>query len=88
MKSVTPEKYITVPRLAELLGVSRIAVYKRVRKGQIPAMKIGKMYVITEKTVAGILKRDVTEEGKKQIAAAVRRTVQEYGDVLKKLGEE
>ena len=41
-------KYITIPELAKLLGVSRIAIYKRVKKGQIPATKIGRTYVITD----------------------------------------
>ena len=82
------EQYITIPKLAELLGVSRIAVYRRVKKGQIPATKIGGVYVITDETVAGILGRKVTEKGKKTIDAAVHRTVREYGEVLKRLGRE
>jgi excisionase family DNA binding protein len=85
---MTTEKYITIPELAKLLGVSRIAVYNRVKKGQIPATKIGRTYVITDKTVAGILGRKVTAERKKRIDAAVARTVREYGEVLKMLGKE
>jgi len=82
------EKYLTSPELAKLLGVSRIAVYNRVRKGQIPASKIGKTYVITDRTIANILGKDVSRREKKRIDAAVRKTVQEYGEVLKKLGKE
>jgi excisionase family DNA binding protein len=81
------EKYITVPELAKLLGVSRIAIYKRVKKGQIPAEKIGKTYVITDRTIADILGKEVTSKGKKRIDAAVRRTVREYGAVLKQLAK-
>jgi excisionase family DNA binding protein len=82
------ERYLTIPELAKLLGVSRIAIYNRVKKGQIPASKIGKTYVITDQTVANILGKEVTRSGKKRIDAAVRKTVQEYGEVLKKLGKE
>lgn len=82
------EKYLTIPELAKLLGVSRIAIYNRVKKGQIPASKIGKTYVITDRTIANILGKEVTRSGKKRIDAAVRKTVQEYGEVLKKLGKE
>jgi len=82
------ERYITIPELAKFLGVSRIAIYNRVRKGQIPAAKIGKTYVITDRTIATILGREVTTEGRKLIDAAVRKTVQEYGEVLKKLGKD
>ena len=85
---MTTKKYITIPELAGLLGVSRIAIYRRVKKGQIPAEKIGRNYVITDETVASILGKKVTEKGKKRIDAAVHRTVQEYGEVLKQLGKE
>jgi len=82
------EKYITIPELAKLLGVSRIAIYNRVKKGQIPATKIGRTYVITDKTITNILGKGVTSGGKKRIDAAVRKTVREYGEVLKQLGKE
>ncbi|MBU4445701.1 helix-turn-helix domain-containing protein [bacterium] len=82
------QKYITIPELAKLLGVSRIAIYNRVKKGQIPATKIGRTYIITDQTIANILGKEVTRNGKKRIEAAVRKTVQEYGQVLKQLGKE
>ncbi len=95
---MTTEKYITIPEMAKLLGVSRIAIYNRVKKGQIPAKKIGRTYVITDETVADILGREVTAKEKKLrevtakkkklIDAAVDRTVREYGEVLKLLGKE
>jgi excisionase family DNA binding protein len=82
------EKYITIPELARLLGVSRIAVYNRVKKGEIPATRIGRTYVITDKTIANILGKKVTTKGKKRIDAAVHKTVKEYGEVLKQLSKE
>jgi excisionase family DNA binding protein len=85
---MTQNKFITIPELAKLLGVSRIAIYNRVKKGQIPATKIGRTYAITDKTIASILGKKVTEKGKKQIIAAVHKTVKEYGEVLKQLSRE
>ena len=85
---MTTEKYITIPELAKLLGVSRIAIYNRVKKGQIPAKKIGRTYIITDKTVTDILGREVTAKERELIDAAVDRTVREYGEVLKLLGKE
>ena len=64
---MTQKKYITIPELAKLLGVSRIAIYNRVKKGQIPATRIGRNYVITDETVTNILGKTVTEKGKKHI---------------------
>ena len=84
-----PKKgHITIPQLAKLLGVSRIAIYKRVKKGEIPATKIGRMYVITDQTINEILSEDLTPARKKQIEAAVKKTVEDYGDVLRQLGSE
>ena len=82
------KKYVTIPELAKLLGVSRIAVYNRVKKGQIPAIKIGRTYVITDRTVTDILGKEVTKKGKERINAAVQKTVRQYGDVLKQLSKE
>jgi excisionase family DNA binding protein len=82
------EKYITIPELAKLLGVSRIAIYRKVKRGQIPAVKIGRTYVITDRTVQDVLGKQISAKGKMRIDAAVRRTVREYGEVLKKLGRE
>jgi len=82
------EKYITIPELAKFLGVSRIAIYNRVKKGQIPATKIGRTYVITDQTIADILGKQLTGRGKKRIDAAIHKTVQEYGEVLKQLAKE
>lgn len=82
------ERHITVPRLAEILGISRIAVYKRIKKGQIAGKKIGRDYVITDQTVNDILGKKVSEQGKRRIDDAVQRTVSEYGQVLKRLSKE
>ena len=82
------EKYVTIPELAKLLGLSRIAIYNRVKKGQIPATRIGRTYVITDRTIASILGKEVSRTGKQRIDAAVRKTVQEYGEVLELLGKE
>ena len=85
---MTIEKLVTIPELARMLGVSRIAIYNRVKSGEIPATKVGRTYVITDKTVADILGRRVNAKGKRIISDAVRRTVDEYGEVLKKLSRE
>ena len=80
--------YITIPELAKLLGISRIAVYKKVKKGQIKAKKIGRNYVISDPDVQKVLKRKIGKKEKARIDAAIKRTVSEYGQVLKWLSKE
>jgi excisionase family DNA binding protein len=85
---MTPENFVTIPQLAKLLGLSRIAVYNRVKKGQIQAARIGRTYVITDEELSHILGDNVSEGRKKQIDAAVERTAREFGEVLKFLGDD
>lgn len=80
------EEYITIPQLAKLLGISRIAVYKKVKKGEIKALKIGRIYAIPKEYISGILGIEVSEKTKKEINSAIQKTIRDYGDTLKLLG--
>lgn len=81
-------EYITIPQLAKVLRLSRIAVYKKVKKGQIKAIRIGRSFAIPKKYIADILGKVLGEEDKREIDSAVKKTVKEYGEVLKLLGRE
>ncbi|MHC4618205.1 MAG: helix-turn-helix domain-containing protein [Planctomycetota bacterium] len=81
-------EYITIPQLAKILGLSRVAVYKRVKKGQIKAMRIGKNYAIPREYVIGILGKTLNRGDKRLIDDAVKKTVKEYGEVLRLLGSD
>ena len=71
------EEYVTIPQLAKILGVSRITIYNKVKNGEIEAIRIGR-----------ILGETLSIKTKKLIDEAVKRTVQEYKEVLIKLGNE
>lgn len=85
-------KYISVLELAKMLGISRIAVFKKIKKGQIPAEKIGRSYAISTEHVSELMQDSgdniLTEEKKREISAAVEKVVKEYGETLKLLGKE
>ena len=81
-------KYITIQEMAKILGISRIAVYKKVKKGTIKAMKIGRNYAIPKKYVAHILGKVLRARDKNLIDKAIKKTVKEYGETLKLLGRE
>lgn len=82
------QEYYTISQLAKILGLSRVTVFHRVKKGEIPSVRIGHIYGIPRSYVAEILGKNVSESTKRKIDAAVRKTVEEYGEVLKKLGRE
>jgi excisionase family DNA binding protein len=82
------EKFVTIPQLAKILGLSRIAVYKKVKKGDIKAIRIGRNYAISKKYIDDIIGKTLDNKRKKEIDKAVKKTVKEYGEVLKLLGRE
>ena len=82
------EDYLSIPQLAKILGLSRIAVYRKVKRGEIKAIRIGKIFAISKNTLAGILGKTLKEEAKSKIDRAVKKTVREYGEVLRLLGNE
>jgi len=79
---------ITIPELAKLLGISRIAVFRKVKRGEIQAEKIGKTYMIQLKSISLALGRTISKKQKESIGLAVKKAVSEYGEALKMLGNE
>jgi len=77
---------MTIPKAAHLLKISRIAVFKKVKKGTIEAKKVGRIYLIPMAKVNNFLTKDLTDHTKREIEKAVKRTVRKYGEVLKMMG--
>ena len=50
----------TVNEVAELLGISRTSAYECVRRGEIPAIELGRRLVIARSTVDRILHPNTT----------------------------
>ena len=82
------KKYYSAPEIAQLLGVSRTAIFKKIKSGQIHAEKIGRNYIIPKEEYAAILGLFVPERRKKDIENAVNRVFKKYGSALRKLGKE
>jgi excisionase family DNA binding protein len=82
------DQYLSLPALAKMLGISRIAVYNRVKKGEIQAIKIGRNYAVSKASLDTFLGRSLSKEQEKILDQAVEKTVGEYGEVLKLLGNE
>lgn len=82
-------KYYSTGELAEKMGVSRIAVFKMIKNGRIPAQRAGRNYIILADTAEDFISGGkLTEKTKHDIAKGVERVVKEYGEVLKMLGKE
>lgn len=79
--------FFSTTELAKILGISRIAVFKRIKKGEIKAAKVGRSFVIAKKDLSDILPVGMSESDKSRINQAVKKTVKEYGETLKMLGD-
>ncbi len=82
------KQYYSVPEVAELLNISRVAVFNRIKKGQIKAEKIGRNYAVHYNELPIISGEELDEETKKKISQGVSQTVKEYGEALEMLGKE
>jgi excisionase family DNA binding protein len=78
---------ISTTEAAEILGLTRSHVFRLAQSGKIPAVKIGRNFAI-KKSDLGIYGGELSKQEKKNIEESVDRVLKEYGDVIKKLGEE
>lgn len=85
---MTEKDYYSIAELARIIGVSRIAIYNKVRAGKIEAKKVGRMFVIPKSEIESVLGTSISEKQKRVIDAGVRKTIKEYSITLKKLGSE
>lgn len=88
MENQKNNQFISVAELAELLKVSRVAVFNRIKKGEIKAEKIGRAFVINKKDVPGLTGDSLSQKDKDNIRVSVSRTIKEYGETLRLLGKE
>lgn len=86
MKNKENKRFFTTSEVAKLYGISRVAIFKKIKKGKIKAKKIGRNYVIEVKDLN--IDGNLSTKAKNDIDKAVKKAVKEYGDVFRKLGKE
>ena len=74
--------------VAKLLGISRVAVFKKIKSGEIKAKKVGRNYVVNKKDLPEVLGSFLREEKKREIESAVKKAVNDYGETFRLLGKE
>ena len=75
-------QYISIAQFAKILGISRIAVYQKIKKGQIKAVRIGRSFAIPGKYLTDITGKTLSEKDERIIDEAVKKTFKEYGELL------
>lgn len=81
------KSYLSVTEAAKIMGISRMHVVRKIQKGEIKAIKIGRAYAIDRNELGGIF-RQISEKERAEVDKAVEKVLRDYGDVIKKLGAE
>jgi excisionase family DNA binding protein len=89
------KKYLSTTEVAKIMGISRIAVFKKIKTGEIKAERIGRNYAISKEDIPiEDIRIDVSDnvmlsdEKKTEIKKVVKKAVKEYGEAFKLLGKE
>lgn len=82
------QQFISTAEAAKQLGVSRITVFNRIKRGEIKAQKIGRNFVINCADILPIVGGNLGMAEKQSIHLAVKRVLKEYGHTLELLGQE
>ena len=88
MKNQQNGEFLSTLELARLLGMSRISVFNKIKKGEIKAIKVGRAYIINRKDVPEITGQVLNNKTSQEIDIAVQKTIREYGETLRLLGKE
>lgn len=80
--------FYSTNEVAKIVGLSRQAIFKKIKAGKIKANKVGKSFIIPRTELPKILDRTVSDKSKNEISVTIKQLVEEYGETLKLLGKE
>ncbi|MBI3589085.1 MAG: helix-turn-helix domain-containing protein [Candidatus Liptonbacteria bacterium] len=83
-----PRDYYSTLQAANILRISRIAVFNKIKSGKLKAQKIGRNYIISHASLMEALGKNVGVEKKAAIDRAIDRAMKDYGETFKLLGRE
>lgn len=78
-------EYYSIPEVAALLGVSRIAVFKRVKKGQLAALRFGRNWAVPAAALAAASAAAEPAVPQKTAAAPLAPLPQKKGEAVEPL---
>ena len=82
------KKMYSTQEIANILHLSRIEVFRKIKAGKIKAEKVGRNYVIPHESVEEILGETIGTHKKEEIEKVINRAMKEYGETFKKLSKE
>ena len=81
------KEFFTVKELADTLGISRVAVFNRIKKKQIKAQMVGHAYIISAEEVQRLTAGELTEREMKFIRETIKDAMKDYRRTFELLKE-
>ena len=82
------KEFLSTAEVAKILGISRVAVFNKIKNSQIKAVRVGRAFVISSNDLSLFKNKTLNVKTKKDIRAAVDKTVKAYGQTLELLGRD
>lgn len=60
---ISGAKFLTIAEVAGMMRVSKMTVYRLVHNGELPAVRVGRSFRVTEKDVNAYLERSFFDAG-------------------------
>ncbi|MBI4995005.1 helix-turn-helix domain-containing protein [Candidatus Peregrinibacteria bacterium] len=79
------KKFLSTAEAAKILGISRIAVFQKIKSGEIKACKAGRNYIIKNSDLHTPLQIEMSGGAQRFIDKSIKKTLKEYGVALKML---
>lgn len=82
------QELLSTSQVAEMLNISRIAVFKKIKNGKLKAFKIGRNYAIPKSELGDIFETELSRAGRSVITRAMNKVIKDYLETLKLLAKE
>jgi len=82
------KQYYSTSEVANILHLSRISVFNRIKNGKLKAEKIGRNYIISHDSLVEALGKSLGKEKREDIERAVDKATKQYEETFKLLGKE
>lgn len=83
-----PKNFYSTSEVAQILRLSRIAVFNKIKSGKLKAEKIGRNYIVSNEALLEALGKTIGMEKRKKIENAIDKALKEYRTTFKLLGRE
>jgi excisionase family DNA binding protein len=80
------KEFYTTSEIGKIMGLSRSQIFRKIKKREIPAKKVGRFNLVPRSYVDALLGK-LEQDDQRQIQSAINKTIREYGEVIKMLGD-